>query len=123
MSEELQTTLNDALKDIIETTAQAKDFILAEMPEVINQLLWWHGIKSGISMICFSMLCYAIYRFNKWQCRYYSGKNINNHPELMFNCLQSLLILPLEEFWSLDWLQIMVAPKLYLIEYTAELVK
>lgn len=125
MNEQLQ----QALTDILNSALQAKNFLVSEIPDVIHQLLIYKATFSAISMAGFFLLAAAIFWINKKQFNFYSKKHEENefeffdHPELMVNLFQIFLALPLVALWSLDWLMIWLAPKVYLIEYAASLAK
>lgn len=126
MNEELQNALVQVISDFTSTTSAAKDFMVAELPDVVTQLLWWKGIESFISFL----FCIGILLGLQW-----SGKAIRNSLdpddyEYTFNkglalVLQIIATLGMTSIalGQTAWLQIMVAPKLYLIEYTAKLVQ
>lgn len=128
MNEELQKVL----AELIGSTIEAKAFLLAELPDVIQQLLWWHGLKSGLSFVAAIAIAAIYARTVKWL---FSGVGNKNHSFYKINggwddgdaIAMSLILslpslIPFVCFWSIDWLQILIAPKLYLIEYAAKLV-
>ena len=142
MKAELQTTLNDVLVSVIKGAATAKDFILAETPEVVEQLLMWHWIRS---FILFLMLLSVFVLLVLWRRKPQTeaterrlaaleGKGYNGRSEgedfIVFYgrhrgklALIPVTAVALMMFATLDWLQILIAPKLYLLEYAASLVK
>ncbi len=126
-SEQLENTANEALRAIIDNAAAAKEFILAELPEVVQQLLMWKAAESivecliGITGIVIPLL------FVRWQF-----KNRVKHLKVLSGggepiyALNTLLLLPAGIGFSvinLVWLQIWIAPKVYLLEYAASLIK
>lgn len=125
MNEQLQ----QALTDILNSSLQAKDFLVSEIPDVIHQLLIYKAAFSAISMVGFFLLAAAIFWINKKQINFYSKEHEENgfeffeHPDLKVNLFQIFLVIPLAALWSLDWLMIWLAPKVYLIEYAASLAK
>ena len=129
MNEQLQ----ESLAVLIEKSAQGVEagaaFLSAELPDVVHQLLIWKASVSALSMVACIALCWVIYKFNAAQFRYWkkvfsdSCSDWSEHPELMMNIGQVLLLIPVTTLFSTDWLQILIAPKIYLIEYAASLVK
>lgn len=117
MNEELQTTLNDALVGVIESATSAKDFILAELPDVVNQLLMWN---MTVSLAWFSLFFLATVIFICGLIR--SWNKSADFEQLQFFFLGSLSSFFLT-CCSHTWLKILIAPKLYLLEYAASLVK
>ena len=118
MKEQLQV----ALTEVINTTLQAKDFIVSEIPDVVRQLLLWKMTEAIIiSVICILVLLLCVYFVPKsWK----KLSEIGNEA------------LPLMMFWiipvgasfcvlfqnTLIWVQIVVAPKVYLLEYVKDMV-
>ena len=129
MNEQLEKTLQSALIDLIETATTAKDFIIAEIPDVVNQLLIWEATKSGLST-AFSILLIVIF-FIAWKKIIQIEKYLKeNNSQFEYNlyglsfAVSVIIYIPITiQFTSLDWLKIWIAPKLYLIEYAAELTK
>jgi len=99
-SEQLENTANEALRAIIDNAAAAKEFILAELPEVVQQLL---------------------------MLRYIAKENSDDNVAIpwgfssVFITIFGLMV-PLMSI-NMDWLQIYIAPKVYLLEYATSLVK
>lgn len=128
MNKRIEQTLQSALIDLIETATTAKDFIIAETPDVVNQLLIWEATKSGLSMT-FSILFIVVF-FIAWKKIIQIEKGIEeNNSSFMyafygFGGIISIIYIPITiNMVSLDWLKILIAPKLYIIEYAAELTK
>ena len=130
---------------ISQATGDATAFLVAEIPDVIQQLLVWHAIESlvwflsGLLLLASPWLVYwrwggrgeptgetdykgeAMYR--ETLTHYRDG---TVHFDAVFGLVLAgavttlvglLLILS-----NLDWLKILVAPKLYLLEYARVLV-
>lgn len=123
--------LQESLAALIEKSVQGIDagvaFLSAELPDVVHQLLMWKASVSAISMAACLALCWTIYRINAAQIRYWRKvfsepyAEWSGHPGLMMNIFQVFLLIPVIELFSVDWLQILIAPKIYLIEYAAKL--
>lgn len=123
--------LQESLATLIERSVSGIDagvaFLSAEIPDVVHQLLMWKASVSAISMIACLVLCWAIYKFNAAQIRYWKKlfdephEDWSQHPEIMMNIAQGLFLIPVAALFSIDWLQILIAPKIYLIEYAAKL--
>jgi len=128
MKEELENTANEALRAIIDNAAAAKDFILAELPEVVQQLLMWKMIESILSMVVSILCCLIAVGVNVWQFKVVKKHweritSESAEPFLMFNVLQLFWILPICLLFSMTWLKILIAPKVYLLEYATHLVR
>jgi len=151
--------LDEALALMITKALESVDtsigFLQAELPEVITQLLMWHGVKSVI--FCFAGITLGViapcvfYRLLKWVNTPYNEprKHSEYSSVMMHSRLQGkwsssgssymeinysmplaltgglLLILFFIGFsmFNLTWLQIWIAPKVWLLEYAAAMVK
>lgn len=132
MNEELQNALTEIITSAIETTAAAKEFVLAEMPDVIQQLLIWKqvdavlGIILGLILISSPLIWARFHQFiwprekahydRDWDAGHMVGKVgfgiIGGLAGTIFvGCSLSTI------------LKIWIAPKLYLIEYARNLVQ
>jgi len=126
MNTDLENTANEALKAIISTTTEAKDFILSELPDVIQQLLMWKMAESIVHNII-PLTVIIIVTTNGYKCFIWCHKN--NWAEKCFSWFMPSLLFFVVGFIvsliaiNLVWLQIWVAPKVYLLEYAANLIK
>jgi len=126
MTEELQGALTEILNGIL----TAKDFMLAELPEVIQQLLLWkfwyyclHNIVGIVLLIAGVVL--AI-RYFKKIFKYINDGTSYNMREIAFlpyTIVTVIWFLFAGHCINLVWLKIWIAPKIYLIEYAASLAK
>tara|TARA_R110000787_G_scaffold264736_1_gene370626 strand:+ start:62 stop:463 length:402 start_codon:yes stop_codon:yes gene_type:complete len=131
MNEELQNALGALLNKANNGIDTAGEFLASELPDVIQQLLMWHGIKSFVSFIsCIIVMILAIAMLVKAL----KNKDLEGHwayasssyELLSFNgilvCMSSVIsIIPALVNINIVWLQIWIAPKLWLIEYAAKL--
>ncbi|HET8689258.1 MAG TPA: hypothetical protein VFM18_21820 [Methanosarcina sp.] len=123
--------LQQALLKLIEATSNGVDkaisFLSTEIPEVIRQLLVWKFAESlayclaAIALIIIWMVIdYKIFKV---------AKNSKDHEALFFGwglcgCLyRGVFVTAISSLFNLTWLKIWIAPKIYLIEYAAELAK
>ena len=117
MNEELQ----GALAEILNGVLSAKDFVLAELPEVIYQLLLWKFAESIICLLAgiaaLAICCIGAKKTWEWAAEDGTG----------LEAITILWLLPTAfavfEGLNIKWLQIWLAPKVYLIEYAASLAK
>lgn len=129
MNEQLQESLAVLIEKSVQGVEAGAAFLSAELPDVVRQLLVWKASVSALSMVACIALCWVIYKINAAQFRYWKKEfskpysDWSDHPELIMNILQVLLLIPVMTLFSTDWLQILIAPKIYLIEYVASLVK
>lgn len=142
MTDKLESVLVDAIQKTQAGIGEAVDFAIAQSPEVIEQLLLWKAIESGIifTLLLLVLLAYVIFVCKvDWRkpedsqketlvWEKHSWKN-SQSPRLEFVLIFGMLSvmgIPLiinGILSNLDWLKIWIAPKLYLVEYAASLVK
>lgn len=121
----METALaNQILLKTISGIESAGDFLKQEIPDVLQQLLMWHLISSLISFtfsIIFILSClYFVFKtYIPWL-----KKGLGDGREL--SCVLFLIPISLLAAWFIEsfvWLKILLAPKLYLLEYGASLLK
>lgn len=116
--QQLQNALINFVNLITQTVEEGKDFAVAQMPDVINQLLYWNFTKSfllfllSITLIGLS-LGGIVYSIRKMIKENYVFKDI--HVAIIF--VASLLIMPSIFLFSIEWLKILIAPKIFVLEY------
>ena len=129
--------------DITNATGTALDFLATEIPDVIQQLLVWHAIESFIWFFLGTLIIAAPWLvYWRWGGRggpaepYYGEAGYvetlthNRLGEVdwdgVFGLMLGGAVATLAGFAlalnNLDWLKILVAPKLYLLEYARVLV-
>lgn len=124
----LESTANEALKGMIEASTNASNWVLSEIPEVLEQLLLWRLTESlaffSLGLIMFLTAVGAIMLMiaklkrdgDEWLCKEWTIV-----PTVIIVLL--LILSPIVVLENLDWLQIWLAPKVYLIEYAAQMFK
>jgi len=140
MTEELTNELNkqliEVLKGTTETVSQAKEFIIGELPDVVYQLLLWYGAYNAIVAIIGIVVFYLSLKYTKqlfkkpekgktttmWE---WSSIDDAHTPNVGFFILLVLWIpyIISINMMNITWLKIWIAPKIWLIEYTATLAK
>lgn len=141
----MEQQLEKALVEIIEKASRGIDssaeFITGQIPDVVQQLLSWKLAEScigGFTSLLVTILCVAflfigvrkyqdgvIKKENNWA---HDG-DIYSTPTgvLIIGASGSLFVLllsiPIMYYSAIDAAKIVLAPKLYLIEYAAHLVK
>lgn len=126
MNEQTTQLINDILQKGIKAAEVTGNFAIEQTPEVIQQLLAWKFTLSLMSFLLGVAIFIAapIITHKVWHKsrRYY--KEQNSYEDLT---PLSLLILVVGMvgiiFIDLTWLKIWIAPKLFLLEYAASLVK
>lgn len=132
MNEKLQ----ESLSQILDTTLNGVDFLKSELPDVIHQLLMWKMAESLV-MCVFGLLMFVFGGLYLW-------KNIGRGVETDKGFKRTMthdedgdltewfplaavpvlvVIITVCTPLNITWLQIWLAPKVYLIEYAAQLTK
>jgi hypothetical protein len=124
MNEELQKALSDLLGKANDGIGAASDFLVAELPDVIQQLLMWHGVYN-FSLLVFSLFIAVIWfvihkkaNYKIWEWQVDSCEPV--FYLFFWNAVPFFTIL---NTFNIEWLQIYIAPKVWLLEYTASLTK
>tara|TARA_B100001964_G_C14240746_1_gene604883 strand:- start:2373 stop:2789 length:417 start_codon:yes stop_codon:yes gene_type:complete len=120
--------LEVALIDIVQSSVKAKDFLVSELPEVVEQLLMWQfwynliWFVGSVGVLFFSWKqikkLYKNCRDDNWK-----DDNVVIPNSIGMILLGIPFLIALVEGINLVWLQIWVAPKVYLIEYLTSLTK
>ena len=130
MKEELQKALGELLSKANSGIDTAGEFLASELPDVIQQLLMWHGIYNlTLFLISFAAAIIAttltVKVFLNMKVEGHWSANDTN-TELSgtggSSLILSVILVVLFLFTiNLQWLQIWVAPKVWLLEYAAKL--
>lgn len=140
MNEQLQQALAVLIEKSISGIDASVNFMQAEIPEVIEQLLAWHAVKSVIFFFVFLSIA-IIFPFLGIMVRSASvraleeGDNWTKYDgcggitSILYDFtvrvwFSSVVVTPLFVVFSansLDWLQIWIAPKVWLIEYASKI--
>lgn len=127
MNEQAQKILVELLQKASNGIDSAVSFSQAQIPDVIHQLLVWNFTTSLIftllGITLFSTLQYLSWKVVKHFRKEWAGDDFIDHPEALFMAMAYAVTLAPLAWISLDWLKIWLAPKLYLIEYAASIMK
>jgi len=127
MNEQANKILADLLQKASNGIDAAVSFSQAQIPDVVHQLLVWNFAVSIISSLAgvflFVAAQYLALRVFKYLRKEWEGDYFSEHPEAIFLFMLWLITLIPLGWLNLTWLKIWLAPKLYLIEYAAHLVK
>ena len=144
MSEKLENALADAIEKANSGIDAATDFVLSELPEVIQQALTWHAAKGVIVSFIWLLIGLVSLCFTRWSLKHWNAMNeaFKNKEDIAFltsgkvltSDLYDLraapfvisLIVPAVSFIAIccemiEVAKILIAPKLWLIEYAAKL--
>lgn len=140
MNEQLQAQFIQIIQSVSESAASAKNFVLAELPDVAQQVINWYLFKSVFeNIIALIFIIFAIYlltklfqvpisksKANKFQLFCYEFTRDGEIKELMPTVLIPIaaiiicVVLSIN-YLNLDCFKIIIAPKLWLIEYTTNI--
>jgi hypothetical protein len=130
----LKQTAEGLLVKLINSATTAADFLADEIPKVIKELLLWKSIYYaakvlfgiGLGLAAWYLLQYIIHQHKKWKNKSTRPSDQYYDGEWWF-LLFGVVPLAGASFWNLSYfwnfLQIMLAPRVWLIEYAASLVK
>lgn len=135
MTDQMQNVLAGLIEQAVASVDAAVEFSKAEIPQVIEQLLIWKFAQSSVYTLLALAIFVAIY-FG-WKRVIAAVKaEIEKHPSSYNRSEAVMFALPVGAglatflsgalavaWFNLTWLQILVAPKLYLLEYGARLLK
>ena len=135
MNEQLQLAVSTLIQTSLNAIDKGTTFLSNQIPEVIQQLLLWKAIasfiefSSGIFLIG-GIFTWLIYQYKYWTTEIegtYKRKELRIEEDRgSLSLLNIFLIIPLiygSSCINLIWLQIWIAPKLYLIEYAKDFLK
>jgi heme/copper-type cytochrome/quinol oxidase subunit 2 len=124
----MDNELNNALQQLIDSAIQAKEFILSQLPDVIQQLLLYTmiwDIAVIIGYFVYMALCFACFRYfhKRSDFGFTEGEALLSVVLSVFGtivtvCYTVAVLQTIRELF-LVWL----APKIFLIEYASHLVK
>mgnify|MGYP000240459693 CR=1 FL=1 len=142
MNEQLQAQFVQILKSVSESAVAAKDFVLAELPDIAQQVINWYLFKSVFeNIIALIWIIFAIYlliklfqvpvtksKANKFQLFCYEFTRDGETKELMPTVLIPIVAIIIcvilsIHYLNLDCFKIIIAPKLWLIEYTTHILR
>ncbi len=150
MNEQLQNALIDIIGKVNSGIDASVSFLSAEIPDVLHQLLVWYAVQSAIECIVGMLIIAAgakifTIKFGKSKEQalsdYESGKQWTRYcGSDRVTSTEYDWIMAMPDHWkakalgavasiigiawiSIDWLKILIAPKIWLIEYASHLAK
>ena len=125
MNEELQKALGELLNKANDGIDAASGFLAAELPDVIQQLLMWHGASN--LLYCIIGVVALIFTIKLDISLYKKVKENGDSDALVIgyfmlgSIVRVILYLIIFNYINITWLQIWIAPKVWLLEYAAKL--
>ncbi|HBL4693587.1 hypothetical protein INP82_22585 [Citrobacter sedlakii] len=125
MNEQANKILADLLQKASNGIDAAVSFSQAQVPDVIHQLLVWNAVSSLMfqAIAILTVMGFLLTVKKAWEiAEGCSGADFFAFWYIVCGALASIIMFV--GFWfNFDWLKIWLAPKLYLIEYAATLIK
>ena len=121
MSDNLNPILEQALKELLSNLTEAKQFILAQAPDVLQQIIY-KQIVSAVFIDILAVIFTAIACALTW---WIVKRNEDLDPVVMLTVLAWCAALGLAIAGMVETYQALIAcfaPKVYLIEYIAKLI-
>lgn len=124
----MSDTLDSALVELLGTVnggmQTAGEFLLAELPDVVQQLLLWHGVSNLVYMVMALLLLASLPKQGRYA--YELVHKMEDDSDQCFAGGAVLAALGIEfitllAMLNMEWLQIYLAPKVWLLEYAAAL--
>lgn len=138
MNEQVEQKANELLLSLIDKAQAGMEFASGQIPDVVNQLLMWHFAQSliysliGLLLLFVSPLpAFYIFRRKEVEGKVVYGPGWSSGGRVDLDAVGFTVVLTAIT-WTPglgivllndDWLKIWLAPKLYLLEYAASLVK
>ena len=132
----IQNTLEKALIKSIDgiekTGTELIEALYQQAPEVVEQLLMWHGVESLIQCIVAILALAAPFLFYKIACYIYQkfevGKSHDQSGFWIPTIVAGVVVIMcaggcFATHINIKWIKIWLAPKVYLLEYLAEMMK
>ena len=134
MTDELDSKLVEILDKTIGALGDTKDFMVQELPDVVSQLLMWYGIYNFIMFIVgATLLIFMIWTFKfliptkdkggRYVETWVYDHNGDFETSVLFYGVHLITLIAITNTMNLTWLKILIAPKIWLIEYVATLAK
>ena len=129
--EALDKSLSTLIEGAPEKGAKLVEWLYIQVPDVVNQLLMWHAVESGVQAL-FSLFCavatavFLVVGTRKFWAWGKSEECMTEPafvmPLLLVNGIGAIIVCcNIGELLSnLVWLKIWIAPKVYLLEYLAQ---
>ncbi len=130
MNKNLQEAIAKLINESIQIFDKTGEFLDKQIPDVVEQLLLWHCIESFIIFFSWELIfLFGFHLYFKHKCRLFHEKDITFNNEELYSivCMVVGAFMVFVGFivvsTHLEWLQILVAPKMFLIDYATEILK
>lgn len=127
MNTELQQAVTQLVNKALSGADAGVDFLNQQLPDYILQLLLWHGVHYFILFLIGTIGVIAAVTADIRVFEYYKEKDSDEFVVMYFVFGSVIRILVwavlIDMCLNLTWLQVWLAPKVWLVEYAANLVK
>lgn len=127
MNEKLQEAVTLLINKAISGAEQGVAFLEGQLPDYIMQLLMWHGWYNFVLFICGVTIALLAILLDIKAFKAVSKNRDSDDVFLGWGIFGSIIRLPVFAvcigLLNLAWLKIWIAPKVWLVEYAANLVK
>lgn len=121
MNEKLENTVNEILQKSIDAATQGAEFVKDQIPDLLKQLLMWHAARDIILVVMMLLtLTLALVSLKKL---------VRDIDDVFWGVcsivggIVSLILLIVGMHALFDLVEILVAPKVWLLEYGANLIR
>ncbi len=125
MNEQTNKLLAALLQKAASGLDSAVAFSQAQLPDVIHQLMYWKAASYGLRIVVMSLLllgCVVLFRKGLVWARGYELEGAGIFS-VIISCFLGVILMHLVFENTGNLLQLWLAPKIWLIEYSADLVK
>jgi len=126
MNEQLQNTVNEILQKAIAGATQAGEFLKDQIPDVVQQLLTWKLTESAVEGVGCVVGVVALGIAYKKFCKLIARMDTDYFARSLAGAFSGggVVVLSVASLSNLlEVLKIWLAPKVWLLEYAASLVK
>jgi hypothetical protein len=128
MKDELQKTLSEFIQRIVSGIDGTVNFMDAQLPDYITQLLVWYGVYNlilfilGLAMMAF--VPYYLIKIMPIIAKKEAEVSIDAAVTYVFSAIGSVLMSIFSACtMNVEWLKVYLAPKVWLVDYAAGLIK
>lgn len=138
MNEELQQAITTLINKAVSGADATAEFLSGEIPDYIYQLLMWYGvssfIKAAFGVVLLVCTVYFTKKIGKKMYKDYQDKKewtwtgcdatlAYGMAWLALAMAASISFIISLRYINIEWLKIWIAPKVWLVDYAAQLVK
>lgn len=103
-----------------EQLKEGAEFLAGELPLFINELLMWHGVSSFLIMVGFIFYWFMLYKGFKFINKHEFENNHNEEGAYVVFSIIAVVSFMITMFMTsniFEWVKILVAPRVWLVEF------